>query len=773
VTAAAPDDASCPIGAVVVLGAHILDVLGRPVESIPPGQGSIRLQEIRATAAGTAAGTGVDLAKLGAQVTAIGAVGDDLLADMLAAAMQRHGVDTRGLVRKGGVQTSATILPIRQNGERPALHVPGATSRLELADIDLGLLRQSRALLVGAPDALGAIVGDGLDAVVAAARSGGALVAVDVLHPGSARDFERLGSLLASADWFLPNSDQLLALTGRADVTSAIGDVLRLGAGGVAVTLGAAGCLLAWPGHHRIVQLPAIAVDVVDTTGCGDGFTAGMITGLLLGCGPVDAAWLGIACGSLVATGLGSDAGITGLRQVIDFLRGAAPDPAARISAALMSRQVAAGKIQRRNGGVMADQLHPPAGADPRPRTADRELRERASAVIPGGMYGHQAAGPLPPEYPQFMRNGSGARVWDVDGNCYVDLMCSYGPVLLGHQHPAVEQAARAQAALGDCQNAPGPVMVELAELLVETVQHADWAIFAKNGTDATTMCCTIARAQTGRKRILVASGAYHGSAPWCTPRPAGTTPQDRANLGFYTFNDLASAQSAVAEAGDDLAGIMVSPFRHDAGYDQELVDPAFARGLRELCDGSGAALILDDVRCGLRLHLGSSWEPVGVAPDLSAWSKAIANGHPLAAVLGNDRFRGGAQSIYVTGSFWFSAAAMAAAVATIRAVAAQDAIGAMQRSGAAIRDGIVSQALSWGLEVNYTGPVQMPYLTFAGDIDHELASAFAAEAMSRGAYIHPRHNWFVSAAMTDDDIALVLAATDDAFAAVRKRLGQ
>jgi glutamate-1-semialdehyde 2,1-aminomutase len=315
--------------------------------------------------------------------------------------------------------------------------------------------------------------------------------------------------------------------------------------------------------------------------------------------------------------------------------------------------------------------------------------------------------------------------------------------------------------------------MVELAELLVQTVQHADWAIFAKNGTDATTMCCTIARAQTGRKRVLVATGAYHGSAPWCTPRPAGITPEDRANLGYYTFNDLASARGAVAEAGDDLAAIVVSPFKHDAGYDQELVDPAFARGLRELCDAAGAALILDDVRCGLRLHLGSSWEPVGVAPDLSAWSKAIANGHPLAAVLGNDRFRDGAQSVYVTGSFWFSAVAMAAAIATIRAHAAQDAIGAMQASGAAIRDGIVSQADSWGLTVNYTGPVQMPYLTFAGDTDHELASVFAAEALRRGAYVHPRHNWFVSAALTGDDIAVLLAATDQAFAAVRKRLGQ
>ena len=418
----------------------------------------------------------------------------------------------------------------------------------------------------------------------------------------------------------------------------------------------------------------------------------------------------------------------------------------------------------------MTDQLTRPSGRDVRPRSADEQLRRRARAVIPGGMYGHQSAASLPPEYPQFMRAGKGARVWDVDGNEYVDLMCSYGPVVLGHRHPAVEEAARAQAELADCQNGPGAVMVELAELLVGTVAHADWAMFAKNGTDATTICCTIARAGTGRSKILVATGAYHGAAPWCTPRLAGVTTADRANLGYYTFNDLSSVQAAVKEAGDDLAAIVVSPFRHDAGDDQELVEPEFARGLRELCTQSGAALILDDVRCGFRLHLGSSWEPVGVLPDLSAWSKAIANGHPLAAVLGSGAWADAAASIFVTGSFWFSAAAMAASIATIGALRAENSIETMDRAGVALRAGILRQAEARGVAVSYTGPAAMPFLSFRGDRSYELASTFAAAALRAGTYLHPRHNWFVSAAMTEADIAAALAATDEGFAAVQER---
>jgi sugar/nucleoside kinase (ribokinase family) len=316
-----------------VLGAHILDVLGRPVEAIPPGQGSARLQEIRATAAGTAGGAGVDLAKLGARVLAIGALGDDLLGDIVIAAMARYGVDTSGLVRKTGAQTSATILPIRGNGERPALHVPGATRLLELGDIDLDQVRRSRAVLVGAPDALAGLTGPDLTEVAAAARAGGALVAVDVLHPGRPQDLERMAGLLGAADWFLPNGEQLLALTGRQDLSSAIADVLDLGTGGVAVTLGAGGCLVARQdtGAGQLLALPALEVDVVDTTGCGDGFNAGLLAGLLLGADPADAAWLGLACGSLVATGLGSDAGIQSFGQVVDFLSRSQPAVAARI----------------------------------------------------------------------------------------------------------------------------------------------------------------------------------------------------------------------------------------------------------------------------------------------------------------------------------------------------------------------------------------------------------------------------------------------------------
>jgi glutamate-1-semialdehyde 2,1-aminomutase len=408
-----------------------------------------------------------------------------------------------------------------------------------------------------------------------------------------------------------------------------------------------------------------------------------------------------------------------------------------------------------------------------RVRAVDRALRERALRVIPRSMYGHLSVVSLPEAYPQFYDRGSGARVWDVDGNEYVDLMCSFGPNILGYGHPVVEQAAAAQRARGDTLSGPSECMVELAELLTDRVAHADWAMFAKNGTDATSLCLSVARAATGRSAVLTARGAYHGWSSWCNPKPDGTPPEDRANVFYYTFNDLASLHRAIDDAGaGNIAAVFASPFRHDAGYDQEMVDPEFARGLRALCAAHDAALIIDEVRTGFRLHHGGSWDRLGVLPDLSAWSKAIGNGHPIAAALGNERFRGGAEQIFATGSFWYQAVPMAAAIATIRALRDEGAIESMEKAGRRLRDGISRQAAEHQVAVRQTGPVQLPNLSFPGDVEYAKASLFCATAAARGAILHPRHNWFLSAAHTGDDIDRALEATDDAFRAVRAQFG-
>jgi glutamate-1-semialdehyde 2,1-aminomutase len=401
-------------------------------------------------------------------------------------------------------------------------------------------------------------------------------------------------------------------------------------------------------------------------------------------------------------------------------------------------------------------------------RALDLDLRRRAAAVIPSGMYGHMNASRLPPAHPQFYERTEGTRAWDVDGNEYVDFMCSFGPMILGYRHPRVEAAAAAQRAKGDTQPGPAPAMVELAELLVERVEHADWTMFAKNGTDATTIALMVARAETGRNTVLAAKGAYHGSAPWATIKMDGVAPEERANLRYYEYNDAASVERAIEEAGaGNVAAIITSPFKHDAGFDQEIADPAFARRLRELCDELGAALVIDEVRAGFRLHHGGSWEPLGVEPDLSAWSKAIANGYPLAAVLGRGRYADAASRIFVTGSFWYQAVPMAAAVATIEALRDEEAVTVMERIGNRLRVELDQLAHEVGVPIRQTGPVQMPNLAFPGDVEFAKAATFSAAMLNRGVIVHPRHNWFLSAAHSDDDVDRFLDAAQDGLEAV------
>ena len=397
--------------------------------------------------------------------------------------------------------------------------------------------------------------------------------------------------------------------------------------------------------------------------------------------------------------------------------------------------------------------------------SADTALRQRARAVIPNGMWGHQNVTLLPDGYPQFFERAEGCRLWDVDGREYIDLMCSWGPILLGHRHPAIEEAVRRQGEHGDCMNGPGAVLVELAETIVDTVAHADWVEFQKNGTDATTLCVTIARAHTQRRKILVARGAYHGAVPWCSPSLIGVTAEDRAHILHYNYNDVESLWHAAGQASGDLAAILVTAFRHDVRREQEMPTRAFAQAVRDLCNETGAALIMDDVRAGFRLDRAGSWEPLGVRPDLSAFSKAIANGYPLSAVTGIDAMRETAGKVYSTGSFWCASVPLAAGLATLKLLRAEDVVGHLEKVGTLFRDGMATLARKHGLTLRQTGPVQMPMVSFQNDAGHALAKSFCSAAVQRGLYLHPWHNMFFSAAHTEADVADALQIADAAFA--------
>ncbi|GGO34582.1 glutamate-1-semialdehyde 2,1-aminomutase [Gemmobacter aquaticus] len=370
----------------------------------------------------------------------------------------------------------------------------------------------------------------------------------------------------------------------------------------------------------------------------------------------------------------------------------------------------------------------------------------------------------IAPGYPQFFSRADGCRVWDADGNEYIDFMCAWGPNVLGYRHPNVEAAVMKQLREVDSGNGPTETLIELAETLTDTLDHADWCLFQKNGTDATTACVTIARAGTGRRKVIMAKGAYHGAVPWCSPSVVGVTAEDRAHLMTFEWGDVASLDTAVAEAGDDLAAIILTAFRHDVGRDQEMATTDFLKAARAHCDRTGAMLICDDVRAGFRLDVRGSWAAQAVKPDLAAYSKAIANGWPLAAIAGSDRAREGAEKIFSTGSFWYGAAAMAAGLATIRILRDTDALAHTVVMGERLRSGLDQVAARHGFRLRQTGPVQMPMVLVDGDQDLRIGNALCLAALRHGVYLHPKHNMFLCAAHGPAEIDRAIEGVDAAF---------
>jgi glutamate-1-semialdehyde 2,1-aminomutase len=401
------------------------------------------------------------------------------------------------------------------------------------------------------------------------------------------------------------------------------------------------------------------------------------------------------------------------------------------------------------------------------------ELFERACKVIPCGIYGHHSpAIRTPGATPYYFERGEGSHIWDVDGNELVDWMCSYGPMLLGHNHPKVDAAAASQAERGDCLSGPGPIMVELAERLVAITPFADWFLFGKNGSDMTTWAVQVARAHTGRNKIIMAQGTYHGMDAWCTPGHAGLVPGDREDVLTFRWNDLAGLQKLAERHRGDVAGVILTPYHFPNWWDSELPAEDFWPGVRKLCDDEGIVMILDDVRTCFRLHMGGSLECYGVQPDLSAYCKAIANGYPLSACGGRQELKTAASKVFLTGSYWFSAVPMAAALATLDELEACDGIARMAEIGKMLCDGLTECAASHGLQFLCSGPPAMPFLRFSNDDDLYRSQVWCAETTKRGAFVHPHHNLFVSTAHTEEDVKLTLEAGDAAFRIVKQQFG-
>ena len=304
---------------VSVIGLYILDILGRPVSRIPDRGGVDFIEEIRLTVAGTAGGTVVDCAKLGLECLAAGAVGDDEKADWMLMQMQKHGIDVSAMQRISGVPTSATILNIRPNGDRPALHVRGASDQFDVPTEQYDVVLDAPTIHLDGTGLLRTLDGASSLALLREAKARGKTVTFDLI----AANEETTGMvlpLLPFIDFFMPSIDEAQAMSGRDTPDDCARYYLDHGATACCFTLGGDGAYYAHRDGARF-SMPAYELDVVDTTGCGDAFDAGMIAAIHHGMDAETSVRFAQAAAGLVAAGLGSDAGIISFEHTLHCMK--------------------------------------------------------------------------------------------------------------------------------------------------------------------------------------------------------------------------------------------------------------------------------------------------------------------------------------------------------------------------------------------------------------------------------------------------------------------
>lgn len=403
------------------------------------------------------------------------------------------------------------------------------------------------------------------------------------------------------------------------------------------------------------------------------------------------------------------------------------------------------------------------------------EYFKRATKVIPSGVYGHlgPAEGCFIPvsKWPLFSEKAKGTYFWDVDGNKYIDFMCAYGPNVLGYCDPDVDAAAKKQLELGNCTTSPNKIMVECAELLVDTVASADWAFFAKNGSDVTTLGVMAARAHTGKKKMIFLKGFYHGDFQWAQKKDyPGILPEEVANNVVVPWFDIPALEQAIADAEKDggAAGIIAQPYDHGNFKDNALATKEYWQAVRNICDKNGMVLVIDDVRAGFRLDLAGSDHYYDFKADLICFCKALANGYNVSALCGGEHMKNTVSGITYTGSYWMSAEPFAACIACINKMKKLDIPKMFDVMGRKLTDGLVAAGKEHGFDLVVSGPPALFYLRIANDDSLMLHQEWVAECVSRGLFITSHHNHFMNAAVTDEDIKTAVAIAEDSFKAVK-----
>ncbi|WP_041283977.1 glutamate-1-semialdehyde 2,1-aminomutase [Desulfobacca acetoxidans] len=421
--------------------------------------------------------------------------------------------------------------------------------------------------------------------------------------------------------------------------------------------------------------------------------------------------------------------------------------------------------------------------------THSEQLFQQARRLMPGGVNSPVRAWRAMGMSPRFIARAQGPHIIDVDGNVYLDFVGSWGPMIVGHAHPKVLEAVQKAAAAGTSYGAPTPAEVELADLLIDAVSGLEMVRLVNSGTEATMSALRLARAATGRKKIIKFDGGYHGHADTLLVQ-AGSgvltqgipgspgVPEEIASLTIsVAYNDLNAVVQAMEHHAGDIAALIVEPVAGNMGV--VLPQPDFLPGLRRLCDQRSIVLIFDEVITGFRVAWGGAQKKFGVTPDLTCLGKVIGGGLPVGAYGGRrDLMEQMAPvgPVYQAGTLSGNPLAMAAGLATLKILAEPGTYEDLEEKGCYFTEQISALAhlMKLPLRINREGSMFTIFFTDcpvnnlveAQTSDTGRFQQFFQAMLAQGVYLPPSQfeAWFVSLAHSPEDLQKALSAGEKAL---------
>ncbi len=381
---------------------------------------------------------------------------------------------------------------------------------------------------------------------------------------------------------------------------------------------------------------------------------------------------------------------------------------------------------------------------------------DRAKLVLAGGGQAHRRTGKYTLRGgPHFATQARGAYFSDVDGRRYLDYLLGYGPIIIGHCDPEVNEAVRQQMEQGTLFSLEHPAVIEFDEELCRTIPCAEMVINLIGGSSATTAAVRCARVHTKREKIVRCG--YHGWFDWCIPKDPGSPRFEQELIRDVPYNDLPALAAAL---NHEVAAVIIEAYQGDGPA------PGYFEGVRQLCDQHGAVFILDEVKTGFRFALGGAQEVFGIKPDLATFGKAMCNGYPGSVVVGKRAILEPRTDTFIGATFHGDLLSVAAARAVLKILRERDGIAHIARLGRQLMDGLNETFRSQQFPLKVRGWPAMPELAQTENPPPELAGKVITEwcaAMQRRGFYMTGHCWFISLAHTAEDIERTIEAGNEA----------